>query len=565
MSRIINKLECVNPWHFFWVTVILSQIFTAVLNAIQSYLRWGFISPELLAIGAIDALFVPVVVAPIIMIFVMRTSKLREDLSRHQEFEEAIRESQKRYQTLTDESSDAIFILDTEGNFLEVNKRAEQLTGYAREELLNLHFAKLHSDEVIRDVVACFEKGLQTGSSSYVELPLVRKDGRTIHVDLVGKFIECSGRKLGQAIVRDITERKRAEEALRESEGRFRRLFQNMLEGLAYCKILFDEEGNPTDWLYLDINSAFSSLTGLKNIVGKRATEIFPGIKESYPELLEIYGRVALTGRPEKLELNCKPLAIWLNVSVFSPAREHFVAVFDNITMQKKAEERVLTYQRKLRSLTSQFSLIEERERRSIASDLHDTVGQRLALSKIKLGAMREAASSPELIGAIDEIRQNIEQAIRYTRSLTSELSPSVLYELGLEAAVESLAEQFQERHGISFNIDMDKTPRPLDEDVRTFLFKAVRELLVNIVKHAKARRVDISITRADDRMQILVRDDGVGFESSDLKLHSEKGFGLFNIRERLESIGGLFEIASQPGQGSRASIVAPLRTEGRG
>jgi PAS domain S-box-containing protein len=136
----------------------------------------------------------------------------------------------------------------------------------------------------------------------------------------------------------DITEHKRAQQALRRSEEHFRSLFANMNEGVAYCKMLFDGD-EPQDFVYEEVNSAFQQLTGLKDVVGKRATEVLPGIREANPELFTIYGRVALTGEPAKFESFVEPLSIWLSVSVYSPQAEHFVAVFDNITERKRSEE----------------------------------------------------------------------------------------------------------------------------------------------------------------------------------------------------------------------------------
>jgi PAS domain S-box-containing protein len=132
---------------------------------------------------------------------------------------------------------------------------------------------------------------------------------------------------------------KQSEEALKESEAKYRSLFENMIDGFAYCRMLFDDHGRPVDFVYLAVNNAFEKLTGLKQVVGKNVTEVIPGIRESNPELFEIYGKAALTGKAERFELYLGPLHSWLSISVYSTERGYFVAVFDNITARKQTEE----------------------------------------------------------------------------------------------------------------------------------------------------------------------------------------------------------------------------------
>src|SRR4030067_786606 len=136
---------------------------------------------------------------------------------------------------------------------------------------------------------------------------------------------------------------RRAEKLLRASEEKYRSLFANMLNGFAYCEMIWDENNQPVDFVYLAVNDAFEKLTGLKkkDILGKTVTEAIPGIKEAHPELFEIYGRVASTGEKEWFEIYFKPLEIWLSISVYSPKKGYFVAVFENITERKKAEEKL--------------------------------------------------------------------------------------------------------------------------------------------------------------------------------------------------------------------------------
>jgi PAS domain S-box-containing protein len=148
----------------------------------------------------------------------------------------------------------------------------------------------------------------------------------------------------------DITERKRAEAVLRGSEKRFRSLFENMLEGFAYCKMLY-EDGAPVDFIYLDVNAAFEILTGLKDVAGKKVSEVIPGIRDSDPGLFEIYGRVALTGEPESLEMYVDALKMWFSISVYSPEKEYFVTVFDVITVRKWMEQMLAENEARLRTL----------------------------------------------------------------------------------------------------------------------------------------------------------------------------------------------------------------------
>ncbi len=141
-----------------------------------------------------------------------------------------------------------------------------------------------------------------------------------------------------------------SEEALKRSEERYRTLFDNMREGFAYCRMIY-HEGSPADFVYIAVNRAFEDLTGLSGAVGKKVSQLIPGIRKSNPEIFEIYGRVALSGKAEKFETYVPPLGIWFSVSVYSPAREYFIAVFENISARKAAEEALKASEKKYRGL----------------------------------------------------------------------------------------------------------------------------------------------------------------------------------------------------------------------
>lgn len=228
------------------------------------------------------------------------------------------------------------------------------------------------------------------------------------------------------------------------------------------------------------------------------------------------------------------------------------------IAERKRVEEMHHASEARLRSLTSQLSLAEERERRQIAAELHDNVGQILAMMKMTLVRLERMVTSSEIAEPVEKLRELCDRAIGGTRFLTSELSPPVLYELGFEAAISWLAEKHEEKHGVRVKLDDDQAPKPLTDDVRVFLFQAVRELLVNAAKHAQVDQVRVSLGRDRDVIRITVIDDGKGFDTSELK--KSCGFGLYNIGERLSSVGGNFAVRSEPGRGTQVTLLAPLK-----
>lgn len=239
------------------------------------------------------------------------------------------------------------------------------------------------------------------------------------------------------------------------------------------------------------------------------------------------------------------------------------IGTVHDVTEQQKAEEEIRHNQQQLRSLTAQLQLTEERERRRIASDLHDSVGQILAFARREIVTLQKAAPE-ELATSLKEIGNQLNQAVEQTRTLSFDLSPSVLYDLGFEVAVEELIEKFAKERKIQCHFENSKDQKPLADSVKILLYRAIRELLINIAKHAKAKSVKISLARANNDIHVTVEDNGKGFDLSilDNRQGRPKGFGIFNIRERLAHIGGRFKIQSARGKGTKVTLVAPLQTD---
>jgi PAS domain S-box-containing protein len=225
--------------------------------------------------------------------------------------------------------------------------------------------------------------------------------------------------------------------------------------------------------------------------------------------------------------------------------------------------ENLMKSRDQLRSLASELILTEARERRAVAVDLHDSVAQMLAIAKLTLesmGAHLEGKSAEEVKRVVEFIRQ----ATLQTRSLMADLSPSLLYEAGLEQALRALSRRMGELHSLAIVVVDDGNPKPLEEKYRVLVFRAVQELLTNAVKHAKATKITVSLHKEDDLLRIEVEDDGVGFTSSrEGPVDGKEGaFGLFSVQERMQHLGGSFEVVSRPGRGVRATLVVPLQEE---
>lgn len=357
----------------------------------------------------------------------------------------------------------------------------------------------------------------------------------------------------------DITARKQMEKSLCEQERVYRGLFEN----------------NPQPmWIYdvksmkfLEVNDAAIEHYGYSRQEFLRMTlkDIRPveDIRTLTASVGSVRGRLTKAGvwQHRKKDSTIIHVDITTHDLLFNGSHARLVLIND-VSERRRVELENAAYQNRLRKLASEMSLVEERERRKLATSLHDQIGQVLALAKIRLGGIKASDSVTECRQLADEVREHLEQAIRSARSLTFELSPPILYELGFEAALQALCESFQKQHGLSLEFCNDREPKPLTDDMRILLFRAVRELLVNIVKHALAGKIRVSCRREGSCMLIVVADDGIGFKLSafDARSPETPGFGLFSIRERLQHLGGEMSIESSPGCGTSVTLAVRLQ-----
>ncbi|MEO6103837.1 MAG: PAS domain S-box protein, partial [Pseudoxanthomonas sp.] len=265
------------------------------------------------------------------------------DVTTRRQAEEAMRRQETELRVLFDLMPAMIWFKDTENNHLRVNQRAAESIGKPVAELEGKPAREIYPKEAD----AFYAADLEVIHSGKPKLGIVEtihdQNGQQLWVQ-TDKVPYCdeNGKVIGIVVMaQDITKRKLADAALSESELRYHTLFENMLEGYAFCRLLYDEQGQASDFVYLEVNSAFESLSGLKDVVGKKVSELIPGIRESTPELFEAYSRAASTGKTERFETHLPALERWFSVTVYSNKKEHFVAVFENITERKRMEARL--------------------------------------------------------------------------------------------------------------------------------------------------------------------------------------------------------------------------------
>jgi PAS domain S-box-containing protein len=473
------------------------------------------------------------------------------DLNERKWAEEAMNKSS----IIIDSTADAVITTDIAGNITFWNKGAEKIYGYQKEEAIGKPVSILYKDQDLHVLEAMIADLLEGKDIPGIEATCIKKNQHDVEIllsltsvrDEDGNITELVG------ITKDITERKK-------SEKEIERIF-NMTDYMICIASL--------NGYFKRINSSFEQMLGYSSeeLLKKPFFDfIHSDDKEKTKAVVE-----------EKLSRGCQVIGFenryrckdgsykWLSWTSHPVVDEGITyAIAYDVTDRKKAQEKLLEYQKQLKSLASELLLAEERERRRIATGVHDDIGQKLALAKLELQSMNEMVSAPDASVSLGHACELVDKAMQDARSLSFDLSNPVLYEVGFTAAVESLlTEQMMQKSDIKTEFKSKIRKLKLGQDMSIVLFQAVRELLTNVVKHANANKVKVCIDKSDHRVQVIVEDDGDGFDLLKLQSPDKKkgGFGLFNVRERLEYLGGSFDIESKPGQGTRVAMAVPLES----
>ena len=364
-------------------------------------------------------------------------------------------------------------------------------------------------------------------------------------------------------IISITTQMQTAEQRMREQ----RHWFEHLLSSIGDAVVAADIQGNVTY-----TNSAAIELF-------EKPAHVLKGV--SVHEVLNVKKRemsiepvklIQETLRGERSVTHAEPMALSRSANealieyTIAPIKDPHgrmdgvVLALRDVTERESARMKILAYQEDLRSLATELSLAEERERRQLAATLHDRVSQTLALTTIKLRTLGEKIHNDEIVEELDDVRKLMKEILSETRSLTFELSPPILYEFGLAAALEWLCQHFEKNHGLKCSFQTGTNLPEMNQNISIALYQAVRELLTNAVKHASATRLSVEAALKDRQINVVVSDDGKGIEAPDSGLMSSRhGYGLFSIRERIRSLGGDFALNSAAGKGTSISLLVPL------
>lgn len=486
----------------------------------------------------------------------------------------ALYESEKSLKQITDNMLDLISITDLEGNPIYISPSHKSITGFSQEELQNRAIdSNIHPDDKIK-VKNSFLGMITSGKHKKEELRYMHANGHYIWLETIAKPLYDESGNMTSAIFasRDITKRKLAEQELRESQAKYKSLFDNMINGFAYCKVIVNENNEPVDYVFMEVNDEFETHVGLekKDIVGKKISELFPSVREASFDRIGVFGKVALTGQSKRIEDFYSEITNkWYNLSVFSNEIGYFAMLLSDITHRKKAEEEMIKAKEAAEDMNrakSEFlanmsheirtplngvlgmlditllSDLTQKQRENLniakgcAKSLLDIINDILDFSKIEAGKM--------LVESIEYSISEILDKVRKTHLLSAETK-------GLK---------------LSFNICSEVPSLIIGDPNR--LQQVLNNLVSNAIKFTQVGsiNIEVSLINKENQVKFSVEDTGIGIapyemerlfksfsqvDSSITRKFGGTGLGLAISKSLVELMGGTMWVESEKGKGS--------------
>ena len=468
---------------------------------------------------------------------------------------EALALSEVGYRAMFENTGTAIIILEEDRTICLVNKKCEELLGYSRDEVVGKKkWAEFMDDPVELEQVMTLsrERRKTVRHTGSYELRLRRGDGTVRTVWVTASPIPGSSQTIASLI--DITDLREAQQAMRESEEKFRSLFEQSMDALYI---------HGPDGQNLIANQTWIDLFGYsQDEMGRlRATDLYadPADRDDF------LCRIAKTGFVEdEVRLKKKNGSVMDCVRTVVSRKDDrgevvaYQGVIRDITERKRMEADLRASSEQMSRLAQRVEEVREEERTSLARELHDTAGQAITALKLDVGRMKKRLEegqmpSPEDLGALNKL---LDQAADEVRRVSSELRPGVLDDIGLSGAIEWQIDEIRKRTDLDFAMNLPSVESLLDYARRTALFRVFQELLTNVVRHADAGSVRVTLECADNVVTLTVADDGCGAGMETLE--DSRAIGIIGMRERLRPFGGELHYDSTPGKGTTARVVMP-------
>jgi PAS domain S-box-containing protein len=483
-----------------------------------------------------------------------------EDITERKEVEKALEANEAKYRELVQNANSIILRMDPKGKVTFFNEFAQMFFGYTEEEMLGCSVVGTilpgtessgrDLDFMIKDIAIHPERYINNENEN------MRRNGERVWVAWTNKAIRDENRKVIEilCIGNDITEHKRLESLLEESEERYRRLFETANDGIL---LLEKHEGKITH-----ANPAATGMLGYskEECIGKKLQNIGVSLDmgdfQKIMQTLDRSGIIYYDDVPVKTKSGQ-----FIDTDIYMVDRARLVQCnIRDISERKRAAEVIKKNEEQLRNLTAHMQKVTEMERTNIAREIHDELGQALTILKMDLSSLRKMFPEDQtsMLEKTDVMSRLIDKTIQMVKRIATDLRPGLLDDLGLSAALEWQLEEFQKRTGITHKIVIDPKDVTFDSDRNTALFRIFQETLTNIARHAEATEVSVSLKQKDGQIELKVQDNGRGITEGELS--HPKSFGLIGIRERAIIFGGSSNVKGFPGKGTTVTVTIPAQ-----
>ena len=486
------------------------------------------------------------------------------DITERRRTAQVLRDSEERFRVVFERSSVGKSLTAPDGTLLKVNQALAALLGYTIDELQQANLRDVTHPDDVAETQAVIRGLLANERPTYrIEKRYFHKDGHIVWADVSTTLVRDSTGAARNLItsIQDITERKRAEAALRASEERFRAIFDQAAVGMAMVAL---------DGRFRLVNQRLCAICGYTP--DHLQTLTFQAI--THPDDLtadlayvdQVLRGDITTYSMEKRYLRADHSIIWINLTVALVRDEaqqpaYFISVIEDISARKQAEDQLRHSREQLRALAAHLESVREEERRWIAREIHDELGQTLTGLKMDVTwlarDLRPDQTAPR--AKAQGILNLIDTTIDAMRGLIAQMRPGILDDLGLVAALDWQAQEFQQRTGIECRVELPADDVALEPERAVVIFRICQEALTNVTRHAQATQVTIRLTVAEHALTLRVADNGRGIRPNEVD--SPQAFGLIGMRERTLLLGGTVSIAPQVQGGTCVTVSIPIHS----